>query len=307
MTTSGARRRGLALAGAASCVSGVAVFVNGYGVGRFSDATVYTTAKNLVAAVVLLSALAVAAPSRSRGRDDDRSRRRVGWLGPVVLGAIGGSVPFVLFFEGLARADSVQAAFLHKTLVVWVALLAVPLLKERIGPLHVAAVGLLVWGQIVLVGNLDDLRVGTGEAMVLAATLLWAAEFVVAKRLLASRPPLGLGAARLAFGVVLLVADLAVTGRAGELVRLDVGQWTWAAATGVLLGVFVWAWYAGLALLPAVDAAAVLVFGAVVTAVLGGAFRGIALQPQVPGLALIGIGVLVVTAAAARPRPVALT
>ena len=53
---------------------------------------------------------------------------------------IGGSVPFVLFFEGLARAEATQAAFIQKTLVVWVALLAVPLLRERFGVPHALAI-----------------------------------------------------------------------------------------------------------------------------------------------------------------------
>jgi hypothetical protein len=44
--------RGLALAAVAAGISGLAVFVNGYGVRAVSDATVYTTAKNLVAAAV---------------------------------------------------------------------------------------------------------------------------------------------------------------------------------------------------------------------------------------------------------------
>ena len=80
---------------------------------------------------------------------------------------VGGSVPFVLFFEGLARASSTQSAFIQKTLVVWVALLAVPLLGERLGPLHVAAIGTLVAGQAVLAGGVDRLRFGTGEWLVI--------------------------------------------------------------------------------------------------------------------------------------------
>ena len=59
-----------------------------------------------------------------------------GWLALLGIAAIGGSVPFVLFFEGLSRADATQAAFIHKTLVIWVALIAVPLLGERVGAAH---------------------------------------------------------------------------------------------------------------------------------------------------------------------------
>ena len=42
---------GITIAIGAALVSGVAVFVNGYGVKAFGDPTVYTTAKNLAAAV----------------------------------------------------------------------------------------------------------------------------------------------------------------------------------------------------------------------------------------------------------------
>ena len=137
------RATGIALAFVTAVVSGVAVYVNARGVAHFDDATVYTTAKNAVAGVLLL-ALALpllAGPSTSGGRAARPATRRQ-WLGLVAVACIGGSVPFVLFFEGLARADATQAAFIHKTLVVWVALLAVPLLRERLGPAHVAAIAL---------------------------------------------------------------------------------------------------------------------------------------------------------------------
>ena len=51
------RNTGLALAGVTAVVSGFSVFVNGYGVARFDDPTTYTTAKNLVTAVVLMAIL----------------------------------------------------------------------------------------------------------------------------------------------------------------------------------------------------------------------------------------------------------
>ena len=62
-------------------------------------------------------------------------------------------MPFVLFFEGLARASSTQAAFLNKTLVLWVALLAVVILKERLQVWHWIAIGLLLVGQAGLSGG----------------------------------------------------------------------------------------------------------------------------------------------------------
>ena len=124
---SAARRVGLKLALATACISGVAVFLNSYGVKAFGDATTYTTAKNVVAALVLVTLVAAMSASR-RGAVLTRPSRPGQWAGLAVVGVFGGAIAFVLFFEGLALASSVDASFIHKTLLVWVALLAVPLL-----------------------------------------------------------------------------------------------------------------------------------------------------------------------------------
>src|SRR5262249_28663727 len=77
MTT---RTAGVALAFAAAIVSGVSIYVNGRAVKHFGDATVYTTAKNLVAGVLLL-VLALSWRRASAGSAAPRSRRQ--WLGLV--------------------------------------------------------------------------------------------------------------------------------------------------------------------------------------------------------------------------------
>ena len=295
------RRAGAVVAVATACVSGVAVFVNGYGVRRFPDATTYTTAKNLVAAL-LLGALALAATAARSVDGLTRPRGRAAWLGVAAVALVGGSVPFVLFFEGLSRATSTDAAFLHKTLVVWVAVLAVPLLRERLGAAHVVAIGLLVLGQAVLAGDLGALRPGAGESMVLAATLLWAIEVVVAKRLLGDVSPLSLATARMGGGVVVLLAWTAARGQIGALLGLDRAAWGWALATGALLFVYVATWYTALARAQAVDVTAVLVFGAVVTAVLERAVNGVVL-PDPAGLGLIAVGTVFVLVAARGRAP----
>jgi drug/metabolite transporter (DMT)-like permease len=287
---------GIALAFATALVSGVAVFLNAYAVKAFDDSGVYTTVKNLVAAA-LLAVLAALAAARGSAARPTRPRTRGQWAGLAAVAVVGGSVPFLLFFEGLARASSVQAAFIHKTLVVWVALLAVPLLGERIGPAHVAAIGLLVWGQAVLGGGVGGVRPGSGEAMILAATILWAVEVILAKRLLAGLAPLTVGLARMGLGVLVLLGWLAATGRADDLVALGGRQWAWALATGLVLTVYVATWYAALARAPAVDVTAVLVVGAVVTALLDAAVKGKALAPQGFGLLLLTVGALLIAAA----------
>jgi drug/metabolite transporter (DMT)-like permease len=278
------RRTGLLLALATAGISGVAVFLNSYGVRAFGDATAYTTAKNLVAALILLAV--VAAPTGARLSAPATGRQ---WWGLAVVGVIGGAIPFLLFFEGLARATSVQAAFVHKTLVLWVAVLALVVLRERLGPWHWAAIGLLLVGQAGLGGGLLGTW-GTGETMILVATLLWSVEVVVAKRLLGTLSSWTVAVARMGGGSVVLVGWLVASGQAGALVGLSAQQWGWVLVTGTLLAGYVGTWFAALARAGAVDVTAVLVLGAVVTALLAAAVQGRALAPQAGWLVVLLAG-----------------
>lgn len=294
------RSAGIALAFVTACISGVSIWVNGHAVSHFPDATVYTTAKDAVAGALLLL-LALSWPARG-GQTVERiaGRRRVAVLAAVAV--VGGSVPFVLFFEGLKRAEATQASFLQKTLVVWVALLAVPLLKERARWPHLLAIALLVGGQAWLAGSAGRIAFGEGEAMILAATLLWAVEVVLVKRLLAGISPRVLAAARMGLGTTLLIGWLAVTGRGTAFGGFDASQWRWIVLTGLLLTGYVATWYAALARAQAVDVTAVLVFGAVITAALSGVFDGAVVNAG--GIALVSLGALLAASLGLRPRGV---
>lgn len=289
------RSTGIALAFVTACISGVSIWVNSRAVTHFDDATVYTTAKNSVAGLLLL-AVAFAPAGAVRARPQARTHAPA----LVAIALIGGSVPFVLFFEGLTRAQATQASFIQKTLVVWVALLAVPLLRERLGPAHIAAVAFVLAGQAALVGDAGTITFGAGEAMILAATLLWAVEVVVAKRLLAGIDVGTLAVARMGLGTAVLLGWVAATGRMDDLARLGGDQWAWVLLTGVLLTGYVATWYAALARAQAVDVTAVLVFGAVVTAFLAHTFDGATFD--VTGVALVTAGAALAAVAGRLPR-----
>jgi drug/metabolite transporter (DMT)-like permease len=291
MTT---RATGVALAFVTAGISGISIWVNARAVRHFGDATVYTTAKNALAALLLL----VIFFSASHGAAELRSLPARRWAALVVLGIVGGSVPFVLFFEGLTRAEATQASFIQKTLVVWVALLAVPLLHERFGLPHALAIALLIAGQAWLVGDAGTVAFGQGEAMILAATLLWAVEVVYVKWLLRELSPALLAAARMGFGTVLLLAWVAASGRWSTLTSLDAEQLRWVLLTGLLLTAYVATWYAALARAQAIDVTAVLVFGALVTAVLSGTVDGKAVSAL--GVALVALGSAVIAVVALR-------
>jgi drug/metabolite transporter (DMT)-like permease len=293
-------RQGLTLALAAAVISGFAVYTNSYGVRAFGSAVVYTTAKNLVAAILLTAALAVAG-LRAPREGFTRPRGLAQWGGLAAVAVVGGSVPFILFFEGLARVSSSNAAFIQKTLVVWVALLAVPLLRERIGLWHVAAIAGLVWGQMILGGGGVGIRAGTGEMMIFAATLLWAVETVIARKLLQGLSALTVAAARMGGGVAILIGYTLATTGWGKLAATGWHQWSWAIGTGLILAAYVATWYAALARAGAIDVTALLVPGAIITALLQAGSK--ALAPQWPGLLLVAAaGALVVLLASRKPR-----
>jgi drug/metabolite transporter (DMT)-like permease len=293
------RRTGLLLALLAAVISGIAIFLNSYGVRAVGNATVYTTAKNAVAAVVLL---AVVATRRAGGAKISRIQGRRQWLGLAAVGVIGGSVPFVLFFEGLATASSTQAAFLNKTLVLWVALLAVVALKEHLMVWHWVAIGLLLIGQAGLSGGFTA-SVGSGGLLILAATLLWAVEVIVAKRLLGSLSSWTVALARMGFGSVLLIGWLLVSGSAADLLAMDAAQWGWVLLTGVILAGYVASWFAALARATAVDVTAVLVLAAPITAALNVVVNGPQPVSQLGWLLLIVVGGLLVCVLAWRRAP----
>ena len=296
------RAGGIGLALMTAVVSGVSIYLNGRAVKHFGDATVYTTAKNLVAGVILVAFALIAARRTPAGARSARPTRRQ-WFALFTVGVIGGSVPFVLFFEGLARAEATQASFIQKTLVVWVALLAVPLLQERFGRPHLLAVVLLIAGQAWLVGHTGTIAFGTGEAMILAATLLWAVEVVYVKKLVGPLSPRLLAAARMGFGAAILVAWVALTGKMGALTGLDAQQWRWVLLTGLLLTVYVATWYEALARAQAVDVTAVLVFGAVITALLSGAIDGATVSVAGTLAIAAGTGIVAVLALRRAPEP----
>lgn len=299
------RRVGIGLAFAAACISGVSVFLNSFAVREFGDPILYTTAKNLVAAAIVIAAGAsLSAQRSSMGLTLPRTtRERVGLL---AVGVIGGGIAFALFFQGLAQTSSTSAAFLQKTLVVWVAVIAVAFLRERLHLAHVAAITLLVVGQAAASGGVGPFVFDSGELMVLAATLLWSVEVVIAKPLLRGLSPLTVASARLGIGVAVLIAVAVTSGATAQLAAVTLHAWLWVAATGLILSAYVVTWYFALSKAGAIDVTAVLVFGAVITAVLGTGIRGASVAPAALGLALITFGcVLIATVASDRRRALA--
>lgn len=263
-------RRGINLALLTAIVSGVSVFVNSFGVRRIPDPFVYTTAKNVLVALVIVSFVVIPVKWQQL-----RSLTKQEWRRLTILGIVGGSVPFLLFFYGLREASAPSAAFMHKTLFIWVAIMAVPLLGERLGKLQIVAFAALILGYVILIGWPAKWALGHAEIFTLGATLLWAVEAVLAKRFLSGRLSSSIAATgRMGIGGIIMLGFLAVTDRGAILADLNGSQWGWILLTSIFLLAYVLSYYAALKAAPATVVTSVLVLGSVITSLLYVMYNG---------------------------------
>ncbi len=280
------QRQGIIWAIGAAIVSGISIYVNKFGVAQIKDPFVYTTVKNSVVVIGLLSAVGLLASWKEL-----RGLKPAQWLAWIGLGVIGGGIPFLLFFQGLSTASAASASLVQKSLFLWVALLAVPLLKERLGVWQGLGLATLAVGQILLQPLTGWKGWGWGETLILIATLLWAVETILAKRVLGWMSAKAAALGRMGIGALVMWAFLAFSGRAGIAFSLSGTQWVWIVMTAVFLLAYVWSWYGALKLAPATLVTSVLTIGAIVTILLSALFdRHAATAPQIVAMVLLVVG-----------------
>ena len=292
MTVPRTVRWGVGLALVAAGISGVSIYLNGLVIKEFPDQTLLAAVRNSLVGLALLAALAAGRRTGELRGLPTRDRR-----GLLAIGIIGGSIPFALFFTGLAMTTAPGAAVIQKTLFVWVALLAMVFLGERLGLAQIAGVVLLLAGTLLVTPG--SIGAGPGEALILVATLMWAVEVLLAKRILGHVPTLPTATARMAIGGLLLLGIVVLNGHLGQLADWSPRQWAIVLATGALLCGYVLAWYGALRRAPASVVTSVLVVGAVITGALQALGTGKLPDPtRVGGLALLAAGTAVVVAGA---------
>lgn len=218
----------------ATVISGVSVYVNSLGVKTFSDPVLYTALKDGVVGAILFVPLVVSSGWRAEYRR--LSRRTWAWM--VALALTGGSIPFALFFSGLKLTTAATGAVLNHLQFVLVAVFAVIFLKERIRPALWAGFAVLFVGT-VLGTNLGALKWNEGAALVLASTVLFAIDFVIAKHLLRGLSTLMVMTARMSLGTAILFAYLAAAGHLGQVTHLEATQVQFVLVTGLILLAFV--------------------------------------------------------------------
>jgi len=260
-------QKGIYLAFATALISGGANFVNKLSMSAVGQSAYqYTTLKNIVVALILL--LIVLTPKIYQRL---RHLTKKDWQKLVIIGIIGGSVPFLLFFKGLAMTSAVNASFIHKTLFIWVAIMAVPFLKEKLSKLQIGALGLLLFGNFIFNG-LKGFTWGYAETIILIATVLWAIENVIAKITLKNVDALVLAWARMFFGSIVLIGYLAVSNQLTGLMNVNASQMGWIMLVSVFLLGYVVTWYSALKRAPATVVTSILVIASPITTFLNSGF-----------------------------------
>ncbi len=106
----------------------------------------------------------------------------------VIAGFFGGLVYAMLAYSGFVFAPAAHASVLMPgSLPLWTALLAIPVLGERITPTRALGLVLIVGGDLMVGGNsllhaLDGSGVWRGDVLFMAASFTWSIYSVLARR-----------------------------------------------------------------------------------------------------------------------------
>ena len=132
-------------------------------------------------------------------------------------------VAFSVFtpFAQLA-AETSRVAIMVYTMPIWAAMLALPILGERMTPTRIAALALCIAGMAILIAPLAGLGIPLGIMLALAAAVSWAAGTVYLKWATLDGDLMAMTIWQLAFGIAVVAICLPVF---EGLPHLDVGGW----------------------------------------------------------------------------------
>jgi drug/metabolite transporter (DMT)-like permease len=276
-------KKGLMLVLATAVISGVSIFLNKFAVGGINS-SVFTFSKNVVVSLLLISIV------MALGRLKElKQLTKKQWSLIALVGLIGGSIPFLLFFKGLQITSSTTGSLIHKTMFLFVAVLAVIFLKEKLNKPILAATVLLVAGNFFLLG-INTISFDAGTLLILTATALWACENVLSKHMLRELSGNTVAFGRMFFGSLFILAFLAITGQLTLVAELTSSQLWWILATSLLLLGYVVTWYNGLKQVNVTIAASILALGLPVTTLLNFAAGQMLNFHQLLGLIMVVAG-----------------
>lgn len=193
-------KKGIVFAILTACISGISIFYNKLVIVKGIDPLIFNIIKNGGVAIILSLLLISKSNIKSLA-----SLKRNQWMKLILIGIIGGSIPFVLFFEGLRIVSAVDANLVHKSLFIWTSLMAIGILGEKLNIWQIAGYVIIAIGNIFIFG-LSGIGSNPGILLIFAATLLWSMENIVVKITLADTDYKIVAWGRMIIGSFILIA-----------------------------------------------------------------------------------------------------
>lgn len=279
----------------AAVISGIAIPANKFFIVS-ADPAVFTAVRGIIIGV-LFFIIAKWQLGKTKQKSFGKEQLMKNWKYLAAIAVIGGAIAFLLYFTGLKLTTAGRAAVLHKTLPLYVLVLAFIFLREKISRNQLIAMALMIAGIIaiyfttIISGELWT-NPQLGDLLVLGAAFLWAVENVIAKKaMIEGETNFVVSFARMFFGGLILLGIVLLTGKIDALIALTKQQWINIAISTILLFGYVLFFYLSLKHINASKAAAFLLLAPVISLILGIIFLG---EPapiiQLAGSAAILIG-----------------
>ena len=151
-------------------------------------------------ATLSLGAIVLTSVARFQGRTLAIPRGRT-WV-HICMASLFNIVAFSVFtpFAQLS-AETSRVAIMVYTMPIWAAMLALPILGERLTPTRIVALALCIAGMVILIAPLAGLGVPVGIMLALAAAMSWAAGTVYLKWAKLDGDPMAITIWQLVFGI----------------------------------------------------------------------------------------------------------
>jgi drug/metabolite transporter (DMT)-like permease len=282
---------GTTLAFFTAIISGFAIFANKIFIVNL-DPTVFTALRSIIIGSIFF-VLAIAKSNFKIG-----VMKKFSWKYLIIIGLIGGGLAFLLFFTGLKLTTSGRAAFLHKTLPLYITLLAFVFLREKITRKQQAALLLMLVGTCILYfSKIPPSQLwanpSLGDLLVISAVIFWAIENVIAKKVMRMKESnFVVSFGRMFFGSLFLFSAAIMLGKANLFLMITPEQfYNILFSTAILFG-YVLFYYWSLKYINVSKASTILLISPVITLILGITF----LSEPTTSMQLLGSAIILIGA-----------
>ena len=272
-------------------ISGLAIPVNKIFVVDL-DPTVFTAVRALFIGIIFY----ILASFQSKSKR--KKFKKVSWKYLLAIAVIGGSFAFLLFFTGLKLTTAGRGAFLHKTLPLYITIFAFLFLKEKVSQKQTLALVLMFIGTILIysvkIGSSEFwLDPSLGDLLVIGATILWAIENTIARKLMIKgESNFVVSFARMFIGAIILFAIVILQDKVGLLFALTTQQIINLTISIVILFGYIFSWYWSIKLINVSKASTLLLLAPVISLIIG----MIIFSEPVPNLQLFGSALILIGA-----------